>query len=208
MPNCKIMVVFGLLSSVMLTVARYTPAASVGSQPEPSALLVELQEGTMDMSRQGGSGHTCVLVLPDGRFHLESRTQRLPGAVATLNVSDYSLDSSQLQQLRTVLDDERMRHLPAYVQPAIPMAVPWSHAFSARIAREKGVQQVGYWTWRGGTPAASPNSAAASVKKGWQESETVLRPLVDWLHGVEALKLSPSETQSTMCSNDGNSTAP
>jgi hypothetical protein len=89
-------VTIGLLSSAALAVAQVTLSASAGSQPEPTAFLVEVQEGTTDLSRQGASGHICVLVLPDGRFHLESRTQRLPGAEATLNFSDYSLDSSQL----------------------------------------------------------------------------------------------------------------
>jgi hypothetical protein len=175
-------VMIGLLSSAALAVAQVTLSASAGSQPEPTAFLVEVQEGTTDLSRQGASGHICVLVLPDGRFHLESRTQRLPGAEATLNLSDY--------------------FLATYVQPAIPMAVPWSHALSARIARSGVVQYIGYWTWRGGTPAASPNSAPAGVKKGWQESETALRPLVDWLHAIEALKLAPSDMKSTMCASD------
>jgi hypothetical protein len=195
-------VMIGLLSSAALAVAQVTLSAPAGSQPEPTAFLVEVQEGTTDLSRQGASGHICVLVLPDGRFHLESRTQLLPGAEATLNLSDYSLDSSQLQQLRNLLDEEKIRRLPTYVQPAIPMAVPWSHALSARIARSGVVQYVGYWTWRGGTPAASPNSAPASVKKGWQESETALRPLADWLHAIEALKLAPSDMKSTMCASD------
>ena len=113
-------VMIGLLSSAALAVAQVTLSAPAGSQPEPTAFLVEVQEGTTDLSRQGASGHICVLVLPDRRFHLESRTQLLPGAEATLNLSDYSLDSSQLQQLRNLLDDEKMRQLPTFVQPAIP----------------------------------------------------------------------------------------
>jgi hypothetical protein len=70
------------------------------------------------------------------------------------------------------------------------------------MARSGVVQYVGYWTWRGGTPAASPNYAPASIKKGWQELETALRPLVDWLHAIEVLKLAPSDMKSTMCASD------
>ena len=105
-------VMIGLLSSAALAVAQVTLSASAGSPPRPTAFLVEVQEGTTDLSRQGASGHICVLVLPDGRFHLESRTQLLPGAEATLNLYDYSLDSSQLQQLRNLLDEQKMRRLP------------------------------------------------------------------------------------------------
>ena len=32
--------------------------------------------------------------------------------------------------------------------------------------------------------------------------ETALRPLVDWLHAIEALKLAPSDMKSTMCASD------
>jgi hypothetical protein len=119
-------VMIGLLSSAALAVAQVTLSASAGSQPEPTAFLVEVQEGTTDLPRQGKvqAATSASSVLPDGRFHLESRTQRLPGAEATLNLSDYSLDSSQLHQLRNLLDDEKRRQLPTYVQPAIPMAVP------------------------------------------------------------------------------------
>jgi hypothetical protein len=51
----------GLLSSAALAVAQVTLSALAGSQPEPTAFLVEVQEGTTDLSRQGASGHICVL---------------------------------------------------------------------------------------------------------------------------------------------------
>jgi hypothetical protein len=169
-----------------------------------AAFLVEIREGTMDLSRQGTSGRGCILVLPDGRFHLEIRSQHPGSAAAILSVFDYSLDSGQLQKLRGLLDNDRIRQLPAYAQPPLPMAVPWSHGFSVKIARSTGVQNVGYWIWRGGTLSGSPNSAPESVKRGWQESEAALQPLTDWFHSIEALKLSPSGTGSTMCAADAN----
>jgi hypothetical protein len=60
-------VMIGLLSSAALAVAQVTLSASAGSEPEPTAFLVEVQAGTTDLSRQGASGHIYVLVLPDGR---------------------------------------------------------------------------------------------------------------------------------------------
>jgi hypothetical protein len=163
--HCKI-AALGLVSSALLAVIQGTPAIYAQSRPEPTAFVINIAEAATDLSPQGTSRHTCILVLPDGRFHLESRTQRLPSPVATANVFDYSLDTMQLQQLRGILEDERIRQLTAYLSPAMPMAVPWSSGFDARIPRATGVQNVGYWKWRGGAPEASPNSAPESVKKG------------------------------------------
>lgn len=47
-----------------------------------------------------------------------------------------------------------------------------------------------------------PTPRLHGVKKGSQESETALRPLVDWLHGIEALELPPSDMKSTTCASD------
>src|SRR6266481_6535038 len=40
--------------------------------------------------------------------------------------------------------------------------------------------------------APNPNSAPDKIKKTWKDSEVALRPLVEWFHTVEGLKLSPS----------------
>jgi hypothetical protein len=206
MAYCKIAAV-GLVGLALLAIVRGTTAIPTQSKPESTRFLVGIGEATTDLSSLGISRHTCILVLPDGRFHLESRIQHLPSSVATANNFDYSLDSLQLQRLREILGDERIRQLPEYASPAMPMAVTWSSGFNARIPRATGVQNVGYWKWRGGTPAASPNSAPESVKKGWQESETALQPLVDWLHGIEALRLPKSDAKATMCDADADSNA-
>ncbi|MGA8431370.1 MAG: hypothetical protein WB729_16225 [Candidatus Sulfotelmatobacter sp.] len=188
-----------LVTSAFLTLVNVAPRDRLQPQQEAPTFLIAAHEGTIDLSRNGTSSQTCILVRPDGRFHLEGRTQRLPSPTASAKIFDYSLDSSQLQQLRGIIDDESVRQLPEYIQPPLPMAVSWSHGFEAKITRPTGAQDIGYWTWRGGTVDASPNSARESVRKGWQQSETALKPLVDWLHGIEALKLSPSDSKSDMC---------
>jgi hypothetical protein len=195
----------GIVSVLVLTAGH---AASPQSQPAP-AFLVEVRKGTTDLSQQGISTHTCILVLPDGRFHLESRIQRLPSPAATLAAFDYSLDSTQLETLRAIIGAEEIRQLPAYSQPSQPIGVPWVHGFSARIARVTGVvQSIGYWVWRGGSPATSPNSAQEAVKKGWRESETALQPLEAWLGSIEGLKMTPSDAKATMCVSSADNTAP
>jgi hypothetical protein len=193
---CRLLAVW--IVSVTALAAVHAALGGPPPQPQPE-FLVEMREGTTDLSQQVPSVHSCILVLADGRFHLEKKVQRLPSSVATVSVFDYSLDSVQLQTLRAILARGEIRQLPIYSQPLQPIGVPWFYGFSVRIARVTGVQSIGYWTWRGGTPAASPNSAPESVKKGWRESETALQPLERWLRSIEGLKLIPSDTQPTMC---------
>lgn len=174
------------------------------SQQERPRFLVDIREGTIDTSPQGASTHSCILVQPDGRLRLERKIQHLPRTTATANVFTYYLDSSQLQQLQAILESEEVGRLPAYAQPTLPLGVPWSYGFNAKIADGEGVHSVGYWKWRGGSPTVSPNSAPESLKEEWRASEAALHPLEEWVRGIEGLKLTPSDEKSTMCAGDEN----
>jgi hypothetical protein len=83
------------------------------------------------------------------------------------------------------------------------MAVPWFATFDARIGQGGQTCRVGYWLWRGGTVETSRNSTPGKIQKIWRDSEIARRPLVEWFHTVESLKLSPSGAQSTQCENAG-----
>jgi hypothetical protein len=193
-----------LIASSLLFLA-WTPLSAAQNQPRrhPVPFLVSISEGTTDLSRNGVNVHDCILVQPDGRFHLERRMQQLPNPTATLDVFESSLDLAQLQVLRSTLNNDSIQRLPSYVLPAIPMSVPWFRGFHAKIARGTEVQSVGYWVWRGGDPATSPNSTPDSTKRDWHDSEVALRPLVEWFDGTKALKLGPSAAKSTLCSGGG-----
>jgi|HubBroStandDraft_6_1064221.scaffolds.fasta_scaffold22261_4 hypothetical protein len=188
-----------IFAGTFLALALAALAPAERPRPHPSGFLVRMAEGQNDLSRRGVNVHDCIVVMPDGHFHLERRRQQLPSPSARLTIVDSSLDNDQLRLLQSILDDEAIEKLPPYAQPVLPMAVPWSRGFDAKIARDSGVQRVGFWLWRGGTPEASPNSAPDDIKKGWRESETALRPLLDWFHSVEALNLRPSYAASSTC---------
>jgi hypothetical protein len=193
----------GLVSLVILAFTCAAVTFAQRLQSDSNQFWVIVHEGQTDISPRGRSVSNCALIFPDGRFHVERRVQELPGSTAALKIFDSSLDSTQLQHLKTVLDSEGIRRLPPYEQPILPMGVPWSYGFNARITRPTGVQNVGYWTWRDGVSTASPNSSPENVKKGWRLSETELRPLVDWLRSIEHLKLVPSEGRSdTLCKGE------
>jgi hypothetical protein len=202
--TCKF-AALGLICVAVLTVPGLTSARLPQAASEGNPFIAGIWESTVDLSQHGTTSHSCILVFPDGRFHLERKVQHLPASTASVSIFDYSLDTSQLGQLRRTLDDEKIRHLPAYTLPTLPMGVPWSHGLNVKIARAGGLQEAGYLTWRGGTAEVSPNSAPENIKKKWQESETALQALVDWFHSIEGLKLTPSDTSPSGCTTDANS---
>lgn len=190
--------------SVLLTISFAFPLSSAGQGPPSvrAAFLVRLGEGVMNLSRDGVSEHDCLLVLPDGHFHLERRTQLLPSPRAKLKIFESALPAPQFQRLREILAQESIEKLPADAPPAFPMSVPWSKFFGVEIPRGTGVQKAGYWLWTGGTPETSPNSMPENIKQEWKESEIVLQPLVEWFHELEATKLR-RHGKSTLCHMPG-----
>lgn len=164
----------------------------------PATFLVSLAESEMDLSRYGVTVGDCVLVLPDGRFHLERRRQDSPGSRTTLKIFESSLTAPEFQQLREILDRESIKNLPPYAQSGTSMMVTRISRFEARIPRGNGVQKAGYYIWYGRIPQASPDSTPENIKQGWKDSESALQPLVLWFHALEATKLR-RHGKSTLC---------
>jgi hypothetical protein len=187
-----------LTVSVLLFIACAQSAAAQ-DRTNHGALLVRISEVTID-NEHGVTATDCMLVLPDGGFHLERRKQKLPNPTASLKIFESSLDTERFQQLRDILNDDTLQNLPPYALPTFPMNnLPWFSDLEAEIPRGPTVKRVGYWVWRGGASDRSPNSTPDDIKRSWQESETALRPLLDWFHGVEALRLTSSDSKSNMC---------
>jgi len=173
-----------------------------GYRRSGNSFIVVIREGSTDLSSSGRSDHSCITVAPDGRFHLERRTQHMPNPIATLEISESSLDSTQFEQLKSILDQAAVRQLPTYKQPPLPMAVPFFYGFNATISRGPDHQEVGYVTWRGGSAKTSPNSAPDNLKQEWRRSEVALRPLSNWLREVRGLKQTTSDGAPTLCAAD------
>jgi hypothetical protein len=187
---------FALASALTLLPALVSSQAAPPSNP--GAPAVRIREAVVD-NQHGVTSSTCLLVSPNGRFHLERRHQELPAPKATLGIFESSLDSSQLQQLHSIVGHEGMSTLPEFdAQPVFFNNAPWFSSVTVEIETEVS-RKVGYWLWREGDPGPE---VSADVKKRWQDSEKTLRPLVEWSHQIEALKLSPSESGSKQCSAD------
>jgi hypothetical protein len=201
--TCNVAMVL-VLTIAFFTVARVASAAPQRqSLPDTAAFVVSIGEATID-HKEAVTSTDCIMVSPDGRFHLERRKQVAPNPTSSLNIYESSLDSTQLQQLLDIVKKESITTLPDYALPAFPMAVPWFSTFNAKVERAGQIRTVGYWLWRGGEADDSPNSTPNNIKKIWKDSEVALQPLAEWLHGIEALKLSPSNAKPTQCEVGGN----
>jgi hypothetical protein len=121
----------------------------------------------------------------------------------TVPTASQERPQSTLQQLRDILNDRSLQILPPDVLPKFRMNnLPWFGNFDAEVPDGTTVKRLGYWVSRGGAPDASPNSMPDDVKKGWQESETALQPLVGWLDRVRNLNLEPSNAKFTLCGSE------
>jgi hypothetical protein len=189
-----------LLSILAIAYIPFAFAQNIQSDSVP--FLVILREGATDLSARGLNLHQCALILPDGRFHLEQRVQRLPNSKASLKVFESSLDSAQFRKLQEILNDETVKELPPLVSPTSAVGGNQFGGFTAEVARGERVQSVGYFEAQGQTAEKSSDLAHSNRKKGWEQSKAALRPLQQWFHGLQAANLEPSRGESTLCSTD------
>ncbi len=188
--------------ALLLTLATtFHAAVDVQSDPphKKSAFVVSISEARVD-NKHGVTSTDCLLVSADGRFRLERRQQALPSPNATLSIFESLLDSAQLERIQAIVDHGEISTLPEYSAPPVSMDVPWFSSVAVRIGSGDSGRKVGYWTWQEGT--TGPPVVAAEVKKRWRDSEAALRSLLEWFHGIEGMKLLPSEASPTQCAAD------
>lgn len=193
-------------NSVIIMVFAVAGAVNAShQQPKPStaSTLLQIGETQFNVAPSGGVTSDCVVVQPNGRFHLERREQHLPKASAKLTVFTARLSKRQLQALRSILDKQDIQSLSPFVPPVTPLGVTKFRVFTADVAREATTQKAGFFMWEGqGTPDAPPNSTPDDIKRAWQTSATALQPLVEWFHTLEGMKLRPSHAKPTLCGFD------
>jgi hypothetical protein len=121
-----------------------------------------------------------MVVYPDGRLHLELRRQEFFYGPASLLSYEGVLSTQELTSLRSILDSDAVKGLPAAHQPSGPMNPDLFGWFTAQIRRPTKVQAVGTWY---GTGPQDPKGDEAR-----QEAGIVLRPLIEWSHSVKSSK--------------------
>ena len=159
--------------------------AAEHSLPKPFIVRISESWSTLHPTAGPNNLNNCIIVLPDGRVHLELRRQEFfDGKMATaLTTYESVLDNKALGILQSILDDAGVSTLQPFVQPVVPMDVDDWQAFSAEIGRGAQVQQVGYLTWHG----EGPNNPEGD-KSAWKEASGALKPLVEWSRSVKSYK--------------------
>jgi hypothetical protein len=188
---CRSAILLALVAIVSCSAAR----GQTHEQPAPEPLLVKVGEAKVD-NVSGVVTNDCMLVLPDGRFRIERGRQVVP-ADGSVKVFESSIDSSQLEALWSIVRSQDTDETPTEVAPTAALNVPWFTRVYVTLEIGGRARRSGYWKWRGETPEL--DRTPDEVKKRWQDSEKKLQPLVEWFHGIEALKLIPSDTEPNQC---------
>jgi hypothetical protein len=163
-------------------------ACLVGQSTEQhlrKSFIVRISEGFSTLSPTPGPNNlsNCLVVMPDGRMHLELRRQEFLDGRAVLTTYESALHSNEMEILRGIVDDVGVKALPRFAAPVVPMDVDDWQVFQAEIARGTEAQQVGYVTWHG----HGPNNSEAD-KAAWNQATKVLQNLVDWSHATKSSK--------------------
>jgi hypothetical protein len=145
--------------------------------------IVRISEGQTSTKPTAGPNNAsnCLIVLPDGRLHLELRRQEFLNGRAVLTTYQSALDGKEIGILLRILDDTALRALQPFAQPVPPLNADDWQVFTAEIVRGSRMQQVGYFTWRGNGPS-NPEADKAARK----EASDKLQHLVEWSRSVKS----------------------
>jgi len=161
--------------------------------------LARIEWSQIDQSLTGITANECILVFPDGHFHMERRLQQLPTPSATLQVYEADLSDEQLQQLKNSLDNYEIRNLPTFVPPSIPGPVNFRQAFQVRFPRNSHIDNIGYAAWKATSQSDPDAPARDALYTSQQKSVAALQPLYKWFTDLDSQKLTPSNMGSTFC---------
>ena len=196
--NSKGLFITGALLAILFSSGLFGQTLS----PPAPKYLIKIADQTMDLSSSTGmTASDCVVITPDGRFHMERRFQRLPKPYSSLHIYEASLGRARLAELKALI--EEVKELPAFVPPQIPMSIAVFRTFIIEVNRGSSVQKAGFFTWppESNSPSdSSPQSTPDSTKGAWVTSERSLMPLTEWFGTVKTLKFRQvSNSKSTLC---------
>ena len=187
------MIKHGALSLLLLSITVQA-AVEQTTASQPKSFLLRVFEWQTTMKPVAGPNNlgNCMIVYPDGHLHLELRRQEFFYGPASLMSYEGNLSTQQLAFLRSILDSDAVKNLPAVHQPSGQMRGDDFGSFSAEIQRPTGVQIVG----------TARRHGTKDDEEAWHEATVVLQPLVDWTHNVKSLnppELHPVPNADSVC---------
>jgi hypothetical protein len=175
---------------------------SLAQTSDPS-FTIKIYESEVSLKYGGLTANSCAIVFPSGLLHLEVRKQQLPDPRTLVSIYDQMLSDQQLDTLNSILKDERIFKLPPFKQPVRPFTVSRFRGFNVIIARAKELQNAGFFTTKPDGQLPPPSNLAEEETRGhWRQSETTLKPLLEWFHAITPLQTSRSMETSKLCISD------
>jgi hypothetical protein len=96
--------------------------------------------------------------------------------------------------LRAIVDAEKVRSLPTFKPPAVPLIADKAGWFIADIRHGSTIEHVGYFY-------SEPELTSDPKKQDWHDAQTALKPLSQWFHEIESLALPSSKHDASLCIN-------
>jgi hypothetical protein len=174
------------------------------AQTSDSSFIIKIYESEVSLKYGGLTANSCAIVFPSGLLHLEVRKQQLPDPRTNISIYDQMLSDQQWGTLNSILKDERISKLPPFEQPVRPFTVSRFRGFNTIIARAKELQNAGFFATKPDEQLPpSSNLAEEEIRGHWRQSETTLKPLLDWFHAITLLQSSfKSMEHSKLCISD------
>jgi hypothetical protein len=184
-----------LLFTILSAALAAGQATNSGDMP-----TVRILESLNDLSlNQGITANSCLVIEPQGTFHMELRRQELPSPVASLKIYEGVLNTSQRDSLRSLLKDNNLASLASSDLPQIPATSNYIKMVKAEIQRGTGTQQLAYGDWSNQTQARE--GANLREIEHQKQLESALLPLLNWFHQLQSEHLEEVTTGSTFCSH-------
>ncbi|RXH54837.1 hypothetical protein [Granulicella sibirica] len=181
----------GPILKSLLIAALHVPLLTIqdAQSPPKASRLISIGETRFDFL-YGVMLNSCMVVRTDGRFHLETRLQKLPNTFSTPHVYEATFDSFQMTRLQSLLGAQDLLNAPSFQLPRLPVTVPRFAVFQLERQKSDEMRTNGYVAWdeRTGHETESPDASPPTLKQQWQQSRAALNPMESWFHEVQSLK--------------------
>jgi hypothetical protein len=167
---------------IIFVTALTSPMFLRGIEDGRGPVLIRFGEINEDAG-VSGSASECLVVRSNGKYHLERRDHHPGTATNYLSTYNGELSKTDLNMLRNLLNDPRLKALADYTAPHFPLSTASFRIVTLDYYLSGKPKTVGYFMPRSySSQNLSPQSGATtSPNSQWVESEQVLRPVVSWV---------------------------
>jgi hypothetical protein len=130
--------------------------------------------------------NTCIIVYPDGRYHLERKTQRIASKEVSIAVFEDAVWAGELQKLTQILDNPELQK-KTYEEPPYGRPMLEAEFTSLTVPRVDHLQKVSIWRGSEFRRLGSIGGPPPLIDHG----SKLLKPLQQWLkNNIEQRKTS------------------